>query len=271
LGSATLNNHSPAIFCTLFTIYPLLRVTQPTRIGLLFAGFFAGLTATFELPAVAFAAGVLVLMSLRMRVTNLAWYVVGALVPLVALLACNYAAMGTVSPAYGEFGGPWYRYPGSHWLKLDNPNARGIDFNKQGTLVYAFNLLMGHHGWFSLTPIWCVALYGLVRQLRSEHRRWAWMTLAVSVIVFAFYLTRTKSYNYGGNTAAARWLIWLTPLWLFGLLTGADRLATSKLWRQIAAALLGWSVISVFYPAWNPWRAPWLLQLAEYCGWVNYG
>ena len=88
--------------------------------------------------------------------------------------------------------------------------------------------------------------------------------------MFAFYLTRTKSYNYGGNTSAARWLIWLTPLWLFGLLAGAERLAKSKWGRGLAGALLGFSVLSAFYPT-NPWRSPWLLQLAESLDWVHYG
>ena len=38
----------------------------------------------------------------------------------------------------------------------------------------------------------------------------------------------------------------------------------------VAAVLLGASVLSVFYPAWNPWRAPWALQLMEFLGWVKY-
>ncbi|QEL15021.1 hypothetical protein [Limnoglobus roseus] len=287
--AVTLNNHTPAIFCVLFALYPLLRKRPPgsseSPADLFFSGFFAGLTATFELPAAAFTAGLALPLLIARPKATLTWFLPGVLVPLVALLACMYAAMGSFLPAYGEFGGPWYKFPGSHWNKLDDPNSRGIDFNKQGTPIYAFNLLLGHHGWFSLTPVWVLGLVGLAMSAKwNEVRRvfakptdavWnprllAAMTLAISAVVFAFYLMQTKSYNYGGNTAAARWLIWLTPLWLFGLLAGAERVANSKVGRGIAAGLLGFSVLSVFYPAWNPWRSPWLLQLAEVLDWVHY-
>src|SRR5207249_5824222 len=96
------------------------------------------------------------------------------------------------------------------------------------------------------------------------------MTLAVSAVVFAFYLTQTKSYNYGGNTSGPRWLFWLTPLWLLAIPVAADRLAASRGGRGLAAVLLGLSVMSVFYPAWNPWRSPWLMQLMEFNGWLPY-
>ena len=49
----------------------------------------------------------------------------GALIPVVALFACNYAALGQLLPAYSEFGGPWYKYAGSHWHKEGTPEARG--------------------------------------------------------------------------------------------------------------------------------------------------
>jgi hypothetical protein len=312
--SVTLNNHTPAVFCVLFALYPLLRKRPPganeSPLELFFSGFFGGLAVTFELPALAFAAGLAVPLLISQPKRTLVFFVPGVLLPLLALLGSMYAAMGSFLPAYGSFGGPWYLYPGSHWNKILDPNARGIDFNTQGTPVYAFNLLLGHHGWFSLTPVWLLGLWGLARtvslgELRAVFKRkptevvtlepssgssifhnvkrvpteqpvWnvrllALFTLAVSAVVFAFYLAQTRSYNYGGNTAAARWLVWLTPLWLFGLLAGAERVAFSKAGRGVAAALLAFSVVSVFYPAWNPWRSPWLLQLAEYMDWVHYG
>lgn len=276
--SVTLNNHTPAVFCVLFALYPLLRKrpagANESPLELFFSGLFAGLTATFELPAAAFVAAIAVPLLIANPKRAMTAFLPGALLPVLLLFGCMYAAMGTLSPAYAEFGNTWYRYPGSHWLKADDPNARGIDFNKQSPAVYAFNLLLGHHGWFSLTPVWLIALVGLIGMARSTGevriRLMGRLALAVSLVVFAFYLTRTKSYNYGGNTAAARWLIWLTPLWLFGLLAGAERLAGSKWGRWLAAALLGFSVLSAFYPT-NPWRSPWLLQLAEALDWVHYG
>jgi hypothetical protein len=117
-------------------------------------GFFASFAATFELPALSFVAALAVpLLVARTRSTVL-YFLPAALIPLAALVACNYAAMGKVLPAYSEFGGPWYNFEGSHWSKVGTPAAKGIDFNTEPTTIYAFHLAFGHHGWFSLTPVW---------------------------------------------------------------------------------------------------------------------
>jgi hypothetical protein len=44
---------------------------------------------------------------------------------------------------------------------VGTPLGKGIDFNQEPASVYAFHLLFGHHGWFSLTPVWFLALAGL--------------------------------------------------------------------------------------------------------------
>jgi hypothetical protein len=280
------------VYCVLFAIYPLVLAFMQNRDmtpgGYLGCGFFAGLAATFELPAAALVAalGVPLLMA-RARPTLL-FFLPGALAPIVALFACNYAALGTLQPPYSQFGGPWYNFEDSHWSKWGTPLGKGIDFNREPTAVYAFHLLLGHHGWFSLTPIWFLALGGLiglgirsakdVRNLfagRATGTGWtpelfAAMTLVVSVVVFGFYLTRTQSYNYGGFTSGPRWLFWLIPLWLLVIPPAADRLAGSRVGRLFCAVLLGFSVLSVFYPAANPWRHPWILNLMEFAGIVRY-
>jgi hypothetical protein len=149
-------------------------------------------------------------------------------------------------------------------------------------------LLFGHHGWFSLTPVWLVALIGLVCQSRgalADLRRlirrqlepigWspallAVMILVVSVVVFGFYLTRTQSYNYGGFTSGPRWLFWLIPLWLLGLPRSAQFLAASRWGRGWLLLTLAFSVFSALYPAANPWRHPWILNLLEFCDILHY-
>jgi hypothetical protein len=290
--SGTLNNHSPAAYCVLFAIYPLVRAYSENRDmsprGYLACGFFAALAVTFELPAAALVAALgLPLLLARARPTLL-FFLPGALVPIVALFAANYAALGTLQPPYSQFGGPWYNFEGSHWSKWGTPQGKGIDFNQEPTLVYAFHLLLGHHGWFSLTPVWFLALGGLValgvrgaREVRNlfagrgigtgwTPELFAAMTLVVSVVVFAFYLTRTQSYNYGGFTSGPRWLFWLIPLWLLAIPPAADRLAGSRGGRVLCAVLLGFSVFSVFYPAANPWRHPWILNLMEFTGYLRY-
>jgi hypothetical protein len=290
--AGTLNNHSPAVYCVLFAIFPLVRAFSEGRDmtprGYLACGFFAALAATFELPAFALVAALGMPLLLARARPTLLFFLPGALVPILALFAANYAALGTLLPPYSQFGGPWYNFEGSHWSKWGTPAGKGIDFSREPTVVYAFHLLLGHHGWFSLTPIWFLALGGLVglamdsakdvRGLFSGPRSgtgwtpalFAAMTLVVSAVVFAFYLTRTQSYNYGGNTSGPRWLFWLIPLWLLALPPAADRLAFTRGGRLLCAVLLGFSVMSVFYPAANPWRHPWILNLMEYTGVLRY-
>lgn len=269
----TLNNHTPGAVCALFSVASLLG-GSPTRGGLFLSGFFAGWAVTFDLPSAALLGGlgVLVLLATGVRV---GWFALGAALPLAALLGTNYLAFGFVEPVYSRFDSEWYRYPGSHWSRIGTPQGRGIDFIREPVWVYAFHVVLGHHGWFSLTPAWLVGLVGVWRLLRTpggwlSPRAVAGLTAAVTLVVIAFYLTRTDSRNYGGNSACARWLVWLTPLWVLAAAAGADRLGQSRWGRRACGLALGVSAFSAAYPSWNPWRPPWLQQLLFYRGIIDY-
>jgi hypothetical protein len=290
--AGTLNNHLPAAYCVLFALYPVLMAVRQQRPmsagGYFWSGWFAGWAFTFELPALAFLVALgLPLLWQRPRPT-LVWFVPAALLPVGAYFLVNYVALGMLTPPYSQFGGPWYNFAGSHWAKWGTPAAKGIDFNQEPTFIYAFHLLFGHHGWFSLTPVWLVALVGLCRQssgaltdlrrlIRRQLEPTGWtpallslMVLTLSLTVLVFYLTRTQSYNYGGFTSGPRWLFWLIPLWLLGLPHAAQSLATSRWGRSVLWLTLAVSVFSVMYPAANPWRHPWLLNLLEFCDVLHY-
>jgi len=101
---------------------------------------------------------------------------------------------------------------------------------------------------------------------RTSHL--ALITLLLTVVVIGFYLF--ESDNYGGVTSGLRWLMWLTPLWLLTMLPVVDWLAERRWGRWLALGLLGWSVFSVSYPAWNPWRHPWLYNLLDSGGYIPY-
>jgi hypothetical protein len=268
----TLNNHTPGAYCALFAVAPLLGA-GPTRRQLALSGFFAGLAVTFELPAATLLAGLGLLVTLGCG-RRAIFFTATAVVPVAALLACNYAAFGTVVPVYEKFETEWYRYPGSHWSRLGTPAGKGIDFLDEPKWLYGFHLTLGHHGWFSLTPVWVVGLVGLASLARRRPSKWlsparfAQLTLAVSAVVLGFYVYKTN--NYGGNAACARWLLWLTPLWVLGAAAGADAAGRSRWGRWLAGLALGVSAFSAAYATWNPWRPPWLQQLLFYSGTIDY-
>ena len=64
--------------------------------------------------------------------------------------------------------------------------------------------------------------------------------------------------------------MWLTPLWMLSLVPVADRLGASRGGRALAYLLLALSVLSASYPAWNPWRHPWIYNFMESRGWIPY-
>ncbi|MGI9515685.1 MAG: hypothetical protein ACR2NP_01455 [Pirellulaceae bacterium] len=157
----------------------------------------------------------------------------------------------------------WYEYPGSYWLK-QNTNKSSVDQGESDWKRYLFNLTLGHHGAFSLTPIWLLSIFGVLALCVSRTyklRLLALVIIAVSVVVIAFYVTRPiEDRNYGGWTCGPRWLFWLIPLWLTAMIPALDALSESRLMRAVALLLLGISIASAFYAWANPWVHPWLYQ-----------
>jgi hypothetical protein len=286
----TFNNHTIATTSVLLALWATLKIRDLSQGGsvapvkwFLLAGFAAGFAACMELPALALTAGLGVYLILLNARATLSAYLPSALLCGVALLACNYAELGQLRPAYAEFGGPWYQYEGSHWKVPEGTKKRGIDFagvNGETKTVYTFHLLVGHHGWFSLTPIMFLGLIGMIvavaRSKQNEtasepdngYRLFALFSLLVSVVVIGFYIY--KSDNYGGWSNGPRWLMWLSPMWLLCMSGVLDQLAKSRAGRMTALTLLALSMMSMNYQGWNPWRHPWLYNWLETRGWIDY-
>ena len=209
----------------------------------------------------------------------MAGFAPGFAAPVLALAACNIAALGRLRPAYAEFGGPWYLYEGSSWYDPGRLK-RGIDWARlnlgESVPAYAFHLTLGHHGLFSLTPFFLLAAPGAWlahRERKHDPERGflallAHMAWILTAVLLAFYLV--KSDNYGGNSCGARWLQWLTPLLLVSTLPAVDRLLASRPGRWLVMALLAISVMSATAGSGNPWRRPWLYDAMKWLGWPGY-
>lgn len=286
----TLNNHTPAAVCTLGALYPILMSEgEPRRVWgrfslpaapssgrLAASGLCTGLMFCLELPALSLAVLLVIALLIRDARRTLIWFLPAALLPSVVQMLMNLWVVGAPI-TYAKFGSNWYEYPGSHWLKpREGEIKHGIDWARRHESIgmYVVHVLAGHHGLFSLTPIWLLSFGSMVSRTWSAIRGRKDIgflppaALLVSTVVVAFYLV--DSDNYGGHTSGLRWLIWLTPIWLLMLLPAAEWLSQAKWSRWLAYAFLAVSVFSAAFSEFNPWRHPWLFRLFESWGWVRY-
>jgi hypothetical protein len=273
--SVTLNNHTVAALGVLFSMYAACRIladgsTSPGHFAL--AGFFAAFAVVNELPAAAFAAALAVWLLVRSPAPTLKWFVPAALVPLVAFFLTTYLATGDWKTFYFYYGTDKYKYVvdgvPSYWM-----NPAGLDSNVESPLVYLLHCTFGHHGIFSLSPIFLLSLVAWIVPPLSKAfrlRTGLWLAAGVTVIVLGFYLTRTQNYNYGGNTAGLRWTFWLIPLWIVSMIPVLDAWAGRRWLQILAGALLAVTTFSSWYAVENPWQHPWLFRLMERWGWIDY-
>ena len=272
-----INNHLIAAVCATVAVYAAARIwydgQQRIRYFLL-AGFFGALLAASELPAMAlFAAISLAVLWKAPRQTLLA-YIPAALVVAVAFFATNWIAHGSITIPY------MHRSPGDNWydytFQRDGREIESywrhpseIDQGDPSRAVYAFHVLVGHHGIFSLTPIWLLSMAGIIISLwpgsDRRMRQWAVLVGGISLICIIFYMFRPLNQrNYGGMTSGFRWVFWLTPLWLVSMLPAVDILSKRRWTCGLCLVLLAFSVLSASYPTWNPWTHPWIMDYMKY-------
>ena len=273
--ATTLNNHSVAAMCLVFALAPLLRIlSDDSQRGIDFAqvGFWAAMVCCHELPAALFGVTTFVLLVRKSVPQTAKWYVPAALVPLIVYFVTNYLATGGWKPFYLYYGTEKYLYEidgvKSYWH-----TPHGMDQSLDSPLTYFFHCVFGHHGIFSLSPIFLLAIVPFFwKRLLTEHRLRPAIVLggALSVVVLGFYLTRTANYNYGGNTFGLRWMIWLTPFWILAIVPTLERFAARRTGLVISLLLLGVSVYSADSATRNPWSSSWLFQQMEGAGWIDY-
>lgn len=276
----SINNHTLAAACVAIALLAAVRIWydgQRAWRHFAVAGFFAALAVTNELPALSLFALLSAGLFWKAPRRTLLAYVPPALLVAAAALGTNYIAHDSLRPPYmhrsqTDPSDNWYDYSfmrdgkprDSYWR-----HPVGIDRGEPSVADYALHATIGHHGIFSLTPIWLLSIWGLALLWRGGHQReLAAFILTLSLVCLAFYLSRPQpDRNYGGMTSGFRWMFWFAPMWLVALLPAADRLSTSRVGRTVGLVLLVLSVMSASYPTWNPWTQPWLWNFLLYLGW----
>jgi hypothetical protein len=284
--AVVLNNHIAAAVSAAVALFALVRICYDGRRNLAYF-FLAGLAAAFaaanELPALALLAFVGALLLWSAPRPTLIAFVPAAAVVAAAFFATNWIAHQSWRPPYMHRSETdpqdnWYNYAytvdgrerQSYWL-----DRQGIDRGEPSKAAYALHALVGHHGVFSLTPVWLLSAAGVLMWLVGgdpPRRELAALIGALSLICLIFYLglRPQQDRNYGGMTSGFRWMFWFAPLWLVAMIPAADRLARSIGGMSLAALLLTFSVLAASYPTWNPWTHPWVYNWLIWCGWPGF-
>jgi len=160
----------------------------------------------------------------------------------------------------------WYDYEGTYWT---SDRKSEVDLGQPDSILYLFHILFGHHGIFSLTPIWLLSLAGMVAILFQPQLKLRWLglgTLAISIVVIGFYAFWVPGHdrNYGGFSSGFRWAFWLAPLWLICMTPIVDWLGKTRSGRAICMILLVLSGLSAWYSASNPGVQPWLYEIWDW-------
>jgi len=283
--AVVLNNHLPGAISALIALYAAVRIWRDDRRELVYfavAGLFAAFAAANELPALSLLVLLGAALLWKAPRPTLVAYLPAALVVAAGFFGTNWIAHRSLRPPYmhrskTDPADNWYRYEyerDGRTVKSYWQNPVGIDRGEPSPAVYVVHALVGHHGVFSLTPVWILTLAGLPLWLFQRRdrslRELALFIAALSLVCVVFYLMRPQAdRNYGGMTSGFRWVFWFAPMWLVGMLPAVDRMASRRWLRGVALVLLALSILSAAYPTWNPWTHPWLFDWFDHLGWAR--
>ena len=280
--AVTLNNHVPGAVCAAIALYAVVRVWldgQRRWRYFLLAGLFGALTVADELPALSLLTALSAVLLWKSPARTLLAFAPACLLIGLGFFGTNWIAFHSLRPAYmhrsrTDPADNWYAYQDEKGRPGYWQDPVGIDRGEASKAVYALHCLVGHHGIFSLTPIWILSVVGLgvwlARPGDRRLRELALLIAAVSLACLLFYLFRPQNdRNYGGTSSGLRWMFWFAPMWLVAMLPALDAMAARRWLRGLAWLMLGLSVLSASYPTWNPWTHPWLLNYLHYMGWLS--
>ncbi len=183
--AVSINNHVLGAASAAVALWAYVQIVDGRRKLRYFvlAGLAGAFTAANELPALAFLALLAAALLYLAPKPTLAAFLPAALVIVAAHFGTNYLAHGTLREPYSHWN-DWYMYSyeingkvrESYWK-----NPQGIDAGEPDLGKYVLHTTVGHHGIFSLTPLWLLSLAGLGMWLARPDRRWLAAGIAMLV------------------------------------------------------------------------------------------
>jgi hypothetical protein len=217
------------------------------------AGLVLGLLPAIDMPGMAISGALALYLFSYDKKKTLLWFLPALLPGLIVHLFLTYEISGSFRPFYFNsalktFKQFYFKQPG------------GIDGLNEPKWLYAFNTLLGHHGLFSMTPIYCFGGYELVRSLAKRRLLAESLVCAASVLAFLiFFIWRTR--NYGGWCVGMRWYVPIMPLLLLYFGVWIDRVRVTRLLWALVLLCFSVSCFNVQdalsspfqYSVWHNW------------------
>ncbi len=234
-----INNHSTAAALSVCGFYYACRIRSgrdPKVWHWPLAGLVLGLLPAIDLSGI----GITFLITLYLASHDwkrTAWAFLPALLPGLAMhFWLTYQISGSFKPFY-------LNSALKNFKQFHFRNAGGIDGLREPKHIYAFNVLLGHHGLFSMTPLFAFGLWELGSCLRRRRYLAESLVSAGALLAFlGYYIFRTR--NYGGWCVGMRWLVPIMPLLLFYFGLWLDRV---RLTRWVSGVVLAAFLVSCFH------------------------
>lgn len=230
--ATAINNHSPGATLAVVGFYHAYRTRNGGGVlRYLYAGFWLGILPAVDLSSAALTGCTGLYLLHKDWKRTLLFFVPAVLPGMASQLLLAHAATGTWIPAYAD--ASLMDYKGSYF----GGKRSGIDALFEPKHVYAWHVLFGHHGLFSMTPLYFFSAWEAVRRLwkKDSYRAETTVFAGHVLMVCAFYIIRT--HNYGGWCVGMRWFVPFMPwlVLLFGLWLDRTRLGGIK-WAFVTLA-----------------------------------
>jgi hypothetical protein len=231
--ATAINNHSISAAMGLVGLYYACRIRHQRDAKLrhwVQSGLCFGFMTSVDLPSGAFMVAAFFYLATYDWRRTLLLFVPAMLPGIVIHQSLTYGITGSWKPTYlnsdlKDFADNYFRQ-----------KRTGIDGLNEPKHIYGFNVLFGHHGLFSMTPLFFLSAWEIIRSIRF--RRFLPETLLVAslvLVITSFYIF--KSRNYGGWSVGMRHMVPIMPLLVlyFGLWLDRVRL-TQWVWAGVLAA-----------------------------------
>jgi hypothetical protein len=254
--AATLNNHTPNALMLLSAFFLLDRFREEPggwkrAAGI---GILTGTAASFELTSGVFIFLFTGVIAIRSR-PKAAIALAAALVPILLMFIGYDIVTGSPVPIYLRKA--LYDFPGSYWRHPTGPDALNDPYWR-----YLFHATFGHHGFLALSPLLCLGIIGMIKQVgdRRGERFWEMAAIGVGSSIIYLYIGFSTN-NYGGIALSMRWYTGFMPLLTVAALPVLEALRPHATGRGLFYLLFCVSALLVL--------EAWLLSPFHEGGWVN--